>query len=84
MSSLYRGAPDVLKEAVLTCLVNLAAAFTPGIKLTLVARHQSDETAYLIFSEDNIPKVIETLQMDLKKGQAQKFQGILPANKDPA
>lgn len=78
---MYRGPDDVIRESVIICLVNLARLFTPGVKLTLVARHLSDDSAFMIFSEDSLPKVVETIQQHIKtQGEGQKFNGILPAN----
>jgi hypothetical protein len=58
---------DTVRESVIITLVNLARMFTPAIQLTLVARHKSDDAAFMIFSEDSLEKVIEVLQRHLKE-----------------
>lgn len=61
---------ETLKEAIAMTLRNMANSFGPAIKLTLVARHQSDENAFMVFSEDpHLEKVIETIQKNIKLNQ---------------
>ena len=67
MSQLYRGLNSDVQEVALITLTNLAKMFTLGVKLTLVARHMSDDKAFAIFSDDQLEKVVETLQHQIKK-----------------
>lgn len=58
---------DEIKESIQVTLRNMSNALGPSSKCTLVVRHQSDENAFMIFSEEtHLEKVIETIQKHLK------------------
>jgi len=58
---------STLRESVAIMLRRLSDSFGPSIKLTLVARHVTDEKAFAVFSEDpHLEKVIETLNQQIK------------------
>lgn len=68
---LYRGNEDATRETIRMILARFANLFLPGIKVTLIVRHVSNDKVYACFTEDNdlekVKQVIGHYQQEMNK-----------------
>jgi hypothetical protein len=68
---LYRGNEDATRETITGMLARFANMFLPGIKITLICRHVSNDTVYACFTEDadleKVKQVIGHYQQEMNK-----------------
>lgn len=68
---LYRGNEDATRETIHGIMKRFASMFMPGIKITLICRHVSNNTVYACFTDDNDLEKVKTV-LDCYKQEMDK------------